>query len=78
MLQKLWPTPYKIKKGDLGSFLIQLIIFIIVCAVIGWVIGLVASLPIINIFGWILGLAVEVYSVVGIVLCLLNFLGVTK
>ena len=78
MLQKLWPTPYKIKKGDLGSFLIQLIIFIIVCVVIGWVIGLVASLPIINIFGWILGLAVEVYSVVGIVLCLLNFLGVTK
>ena len=78
MLQKLWPTPYKIKKGDLVSFLIQLIIFILVCVVIGWVIGLVASLPIINIFGWILGLAVEVYSVVGIVLCLLNFLGVTK
>ena len=54
MLQKIWPTPYKVKKGDLVSFLIQLIIFIIVCAVIGWVIGFVASLPIINIFGWIL------------------------
>ena len=78
MLQKIWPTPYKVKKGDLVSFLIQLIIFIIVCAVIGWVIGFVASLPIINIFGWILGLAVEVYSVVGIVLCILNFLGVAK
>lgn len=76
MLQKLWPTPYKIKKGNLGSFLVQLIIFIVVCALVGWLIGVLSGIPILGLIFKIVGLLVEVYGLVGIVLCVLKFVGV--
>lgn len=75
-LKKIWPTPFKIKKGDLKSFLIQLIVFVVVCAVIGVLIGVLAKIPVVGIVAWIAGLVVEVYSIVGIVLCILKFFGI--
>ena len=53
LLKKFWPLGFKAKKGDVVSLIVWLVIGIIFCAVVGWVIGLVASLPIINIFGGI-------------------------
>ncbi len=67
MLKQLWPTPFKIKKGKLGSFLLQLIIFIVICAVVGFAIKQLAGIPIVGILAWILGVCLEVYSIVGIV-----------
>ena len=78
MLKKLWPTPFKIEKGNVGSFVVQLIIFIVVCAVVGIVIGLLSAIPILGIIFWILGSLVELYSFVGVVLCILQFAGVLK
>ncbi len=74
-LRTLWPTPFKIKKGDLSSFIVQLIIFIVVCAVFGILIGVLAKLPIIGIIFGAIGGLIELYSVVGIVLCVVQFLG---
>ena len=76
LLKTLWPTPFKIKKGDLGSFLIQLIIFILITALVGVLIGVLASIPIVGIIAWIVGALMEVYTITGIVLCILKFLGV--
>ena len=76
MLEKIWPTPYKIKKGNLVSFLIQLIIFIVITAVVGVLIGVLSAIPILGIIFWIVGALLEIYTIVGIVLCVLNFLGV--
>ena len=76
-LQNLWPTPFKIKKGSLGSFLIQLIIFIVICAVVGWLFSVLGGIPILGVIFWILGILLEIYSIVGIVLCILCFLGIT-
>ncbi|MBQ8416069.1 MAG: hypothetical protein IJX13_04110 [Clostridia bacterium] len=78
MLQKLWPTPFKVKKGDVASLLIQLIIFLVVCVVIGFALGLLWWVPIVNIIAGILGALLELYSLVGIVLCLLKFFDVLK
>ena len=75
-LKKIWPTPFKIKKGDLKSFLIQLIVFVVVCAVIGFLISVLAKIPVVGIVAWIAGLVVEVYNIVGIVLCILKFFGI--
>lgn len=75
-LKKIWPTPFNIKKGDLKSFLIQLIVFIVVCAVIGVLIGVLGKIPIVGIIAWAAGLLLEAYSLVGIVLCILKFLGI--
>jgi hypothetical protein len=78
MLKKIWPTPYKIKKGDLISFLVQLIIFAVVIIVASFLIKILAALPIIGILAWVLGGVLDVYSVVGVVLCILKFLGIVK
>lgn len=75
LLKKFWPLGFKAKKGDVVSLIVWLVIGIIFCAVVGWVIGLVASLPIISIFGGIIGLLMEIYGLVNIVLCVLSFLG---
>ena len=78
MLKKLWPTPFKIERKNLSSFLIQLIIFIVVCAVVGVLIGVLSAIPILGIIFWIVGSLLEIYSIVGIVLCVLVFLNVIK
>lgn len=77
-IKKLWPTPFKIKKGDIASLLIQVIIFLVVCAVLGWLIALFAKIPIIGIVFGLLGSLMEVYSFVGLVLCVLKFLDIIK
>lgn len=75
-LRSLWPTPFKIKKGDVVSLIVQLVIFLVVCAVVGWLIGILAGIPILGIIFTLLGSLMEIYSLVGIVLCVLKFLGI--
>ena len=77
-LKKFWPTPFQIKEKDVKSFLIQLIIFIVVCAVVGILIGILAGIPIIGIIFGLVGSLMGIYSLVGIVLCILVFLGNVK
>lgn len=75
-LKTLWPTPFKIKKGSIGSFLVQLIIFLVITAVVGWLIGLLSAIPIVGIVFGIVGSLMGIYSLVGVVLCILKFIGV--
>lgn len=75
LLKKLWPTPFKVEKGNVVSLVIQLVIFLVICAVIGVLIGVLANIPIIGILFSIVGSLMEIYSLVGIVLCVLAFLG---
>ncbi|MBR5272469.1 MAG: hypothetical protein IKU25_03630 [Clostridia bacterium] len=77
-LRKVWPTPFRIKEKNVVSFVIQLIIFVVVCAVVGWLIGLLAGIPIIGIIVPIVGAIIELYGLVGIILCILKFIGVVK
>ena len=74
-IKKIWPTPFKIEEKNLTSFLVQLIIFVVICAIAGLLINLLSLIPIVNVFSWIIGLALELYSIAGIVLCVLKFIG---
>lgn len=78
LLKKIWPTPFMIKEKDVASFIIQLVIFLVVCTVIGWVIALLAGIPILGIIFGLIGALFEIYGIVGIVLCVLTFLGMAK
>ncbi len=78
MLRKIWPTPFKIKEKDVASFIIQLVIFLVITAVIGWVISLLAGIKIIGLIFALVGSLMEIYGIVGIVLCVLKFLGKVK
>ena len=78
LLKTIWPTPFKIERKNLSSFLIQLIIFVVICAVVGVLFGVLGSIPVLGVIFWILGSLLELYSIVGIVLCVLVFLDVLK
>lgn len=78
LLKKFWPTPFKVKEKDVASFIIHLVIFVVICAVIGWPIGLLAKIAIIGILFGLLGALMEIYGLAGIALCILVFLGVLK
>lgn len=75
-LKMLWPTPFKIRPKDTMSFVIQLVIFIVVCAVGGLLIGLLAGIPVAGIIFCILGGLFDLYGLIGIILCVLVFLDV--
>ncbi len=75
LLKKYWPLGFKAKKGDVVSLVVWLIVGIVFCMVVGWLMSIVASLPVIKIFGGIIGLAMEIYGIINIVLCVLSFLG---
>ena len=75
-LKKLWPTPFQIKKKDVASFLVQLIIFIVICAVAGLVLGFLSGIPVVGVIFSILASLVGLYSLIGIVLCILKFCAV--
>ena len=75
-LKSLWPTPFRVEKGNVVSFLIQLVIFIVICAVVGWLISLLAGIPVIGVIFSILGGLMELYGLIGIVLCILRLIGV--
>ena len=77
-LKTLWPTPFKIKPKNLASFLVQLIIFVVVVAVVGVLIGLLAKIPLLGVIFSIIGSLIGIYNIVGIVLCILVFLDVFK
>lgn len=77
-LKTLWPTPFKVKEKDITSLIIQLIIFLVVCAVVGVLIGILSGIAIIGPIFWVVGSLMELYSIVGIVLCIVNFLGLIK
>ena len=75
-LKKVWPTPFKIEKGNLSSFLVRLILLVVVCAVIGLLIGVLARIPVVGILFGLVGSLVELYSIVGVVLCFLVYFDV--
>jgi len=77
-LKTVWPTPFRIQKGNTASFITQLVIFLVVCAVVGWLIGLLSHLPLIGLLFALLGALLELYSTVGIVLCILVFVGAVR
>lgn len=77
-IKKIWPTAFKVEEKNVTSLIVQGIIFIIVCAVVGAIMGLLAHIPIIGIIFGILGSLIELYGFIGIVLCVLKFLGTLK
>ena len=68
MLKKFWPTPFRIKPKDVTSLVVQLVIFVVVCAVVGALIALLAKIPVLGILFGIVGGLLELYALIGIVL----------
>lgn len=70
--------PYSFKASSVKDLIVTIIVYLIADLVCGFVIGLLGKLPLIGwlfgIVGWLAG----IYFFVGIVIAVLNFLGVFK
>ena len=86
LLKKIWAFYFTVKKKDVTSLVVNLIIWIIAAAIAGLVLWLATAItgwsPVV---GWLVGIlvgiigtVVEIYSLVGIVLSILNFCDVLK
>ena len=75
-LKKFWPNAFK--ANELAAFIIALIIYIVIDVVCGFVIGLLAQLPIIGFIFSLLGSLVGLYAFIGIILSILVFAKVLK
>ena len=76
MLKKFFPHAFK--ATELTKFIITLVIYVLIDIVCGFVIGLLALLPIIGIIFSLIGSLVGLYALVGIVLSILVFVKVLK
>ncbi len=76
MLEKFFPHAFKVT--EVQSFIITLIIYVLIDIVCGFVIGLLAKLPIVGVIFSLLGSLVGLYATVGIVLSILVFTKVLK
>ena len=76
IIKKLWP--WALKAADVKSLVITIVVCIVADFVCGLVIGLLSAIPLIGVLFSIVGWVVGVYFLVGIVLAVLNFLGVLK
>ena len=70
-LKKIFPLSFKYKK-DVTDLIIGIIIYVVLAAIGGALIGLV---PIV---GWIIGGILDLYVAVGVVLLILAFLKIIK
>ena len=76
ILKKFLTTAFK--ANDVKPLIISLIIYVLIDIVCGFVIGLLAKIPIVGIIFSLLGSIVGLYALVGIVLSILVFLKVVK
>lgn len=77
MLKQFFPFSFA-AKNDLTALIINILVYIVAGAVIGFVLGLLGGIPIIgflfSLIGWIVGL----YCLVGLVLAVLDYMKVLK
>ena len=77
-LKMIWPTPFNVKEKDVVSLVFQLVIFLVVCAIAGVLLGWLTEIPVVGFIFGILGGLMGIYSLVGIVLAVLKFCGMVK
>lgn len=75
-IKKFFPQAFK--ATDVAPLIVALVIYVLIDIVCGFVIGLLAKLPIIGFLFGLLGSLVGLYALVGIVLSILVFVKVIK
>ena len=76
LAKKLFPQAFNAKTT--AGLIVTLIIYVLIDIVCGFVIGLLAKIPLLGIIFSILGSVIGLYALIGIVLSILVFLKVIK
>lgn len=75
-LKKIFPFSFGVK--DVASLVIKILIYIVVGAVIGFVLSVLGKIAIIGLIIRLVGTLVEIYILAGIVIAVLDFCKVLK
>lgn len=75
-LKKLFP--FSFGAADVAALVIKILIYFVAGAVIGFVLYLLAHIPVVNILVGLVGALVEIYLLGGIVIAILDYLKVLK
>lgn len=76
-LEKYFPVGNSIapiRKGDVQSLVIALVLYVIGAVVTGLVLGLLTKIPVLGFVFWIIGILLGLYVLVGIILSVLKFI----
>ena len=76
MLKKYFPFSFKAK--DVKDLVINIVIYLVVSIVGGWVLGLIGAIPVIGLIADLIGALLGLYCLVGIVLALLDHFKLLK
>ena len=76
-LKKFFPFSFGEKK-DVAALVINIIIYVVVAAIAGAVIGLLYKIPVLGTIFSLLGSLVGIYTTAGIVLSILHYVKVLK
>lgn len=76
MLKKFFPFSFKSK--EVKDLIINIVIYLVVSIVGGWVLGLLGGIPVIGLVAGLVGSLLGLYCLVGIVLAVLDFLKILK
>ena len=77
MLKKFFPLSFQ-PKPDIASLVINILIQLVVSVVAGWVIGIVAAIPLVGIIFSLIGSLVSLYFMVGIIISCLDYFKILK
>lgn len=75
-LKKLFPFSFGVK--DVATLIIKILIYIVVGAVIGFVLSLIGKIPVIGLITGLVGALIEIYLLAAIVIAILDFCKVLK
>ena len=76
-LKKIFPYSFKAKKG-LGDLIINILIYIVVGAIAGFLIGILKGIPVIGLLAGLVCGLIDLYVVVGAIISVLDYLKVLK
>lgn len=72
-LTPYFPLNAKVDKNNVVSLIMVIVIYIVIAAVLGVIVGFLSHLPIVSIIGWIVSVLIGIYELIGIILAVLTF-----
>lgn len=78
LISKLWPLSFKVQRNHYASFFLWFFVYAVVCFALELLSGLVAPVIVLGSVLYVIYVAVEVYCVIGVVLCVFRLFGVIK
>ena len=69
-----FPVSNNVKKGDVISLVIAIVVYVVVASILGVALAFLAGIPVVGLLVGIVSTLIWIYEVAGIVLAILKFL----